>query len=151
VRGAHDLMRRIFAGADNQTGVERPAGNRERSKRAFLHDELILSSTNEIDDFDLVPLVDRGTLVTAPFDDLEIELDGDTPRVDVQPFQQSGDGQGFGDFVWLAVQADRHAAAATCAAGAPVTSGYPTGHADELDGVRDERTVVMLLDLEMHL
>ena len=117
----------------------------------FLHYELILSSTHEIDDFDLVALGDGGTLVTAPFDDLEIELDGDTPRVDVQPFQQSCDGQGFGDLVWLAVQADRHAAAATCAAGARVTSGYPTGHANELDRLRDERAVVMLLDLEMHL
>ena len=67
-----------------------------------------LATADEIDDLDLVAVLDHRGVVGGLLDDVEIELDGDAPRINLQPREERADAERPGDLVRIAVERDRH-------------------------------------------
>src|SRR5262245_21338657 len=66
------------------------------------------AASYEVDDLHFVACADRRDVERRAFDDDEIMLDGDTPRIDVELIQQLRDGQRSRGFERFAIQGDGH-------------------------------------------
>lgn len=65
-----------------------------------------LSTADKAYDFNLVTIVHDRRVVLRPLKHDAIVFDSDTPRIDIEPFQQCADRKRFGDLLEVAVQPD---------------------------------------------
>jgi len=66
------------------------------------------AAADEVHDLDLVPIINQRVGVEGAFDDEQVALDGDAAWVDLQPFEELGDGQRAVKGMRFAVQPDLH-------------------------------------------
>src|SRR5581483_1392276 len=69
------------------------------------------ASADEIHDLNLIAVAHLGRVVSAPFDHVQVVLDGDAPRIDLQTGEQGRDAHRPAQLERLPVHRDSHASA----------------------------------------
>ena len=101
VRLDHDHVRRKLSGADNETRPKRPSCNGQQVIR-----HRSLSTTDEVDDFDLVTVIDHGRVKGSPLHDHQVVFHRDATGVEVECLYKPAQGERPENFERIAVERD---------------------------------------------